>query len=281
MPPVPVIPRPPMSTSFGTLFTPKVQPGPKYFNDEHRQKVRKRTNIDRVSKIPMEAGNWAATLQLISSDFRRPGLAAVHLEEVISVGMTDQLNHLRAHYNNPHMGRVSDLASPLKDTTTNTTNPSTSTTTLLPHNAIVHPNPRDLPQSAYAFAKVLMDMRDACAEGTYPQSISLWEKLVTSFASLGLLHEALDTADMAAKSNTIYKRGNSSNGGKGKIVSGISKDTTQRMGRMLLPLAASQGKLQEARDIAQHFFHYVDCLLYTSDAADEEDSVDLGGRRII
>eukprot|EP00658_Telonema_sp_P-2_P076545 TRINITY_DN6720_c0_g1_i4.p1 TRINITY_DN6720_c0_g1~~TRINITY_DN6720_c0_g1_i4.p1 ORF type:complete len:103 (+),score=9.88 TRINITY_DN6720_c0_g1_i4:342-650(+) len=27
--------------------------------------------------------------------------------------------------------------------------------------------------------------------------------------------------------------------------------------------------------------HYYVCLLYTSDAADEEDSVDLGGRRII
>ena len=26
---------------------------------------------------------------------------------------------------------------------------------------------------------------------------------------------------------------------------------------------------------------YIYCLLYTSDAADEEDSVDLGGRRII
>ena len=26
---------------------------------------------------------------------------------------------------------------------------------------------------------------------------------------------------------------------------------------------------------------YISCLLYTSDAADEEDSVDLGGRRII
>ena len=26
---------------------------------------------------------------------------------------------------------------------------------------------------------------------------------------------------------------------------------------------------------------YENCLLYTSDAADEEDSVDLGGRRII
>ena len=32
-------------------------------------------------------------------------------------------------------------------------------------------------------------------------------------------------------------------------------------------------KLEEPIDIA--------CLLYTSDAADEEDSVDLGGRRII
>ena len=30
-----------------------------------------------------------------------------------------------------------------------------------------------------------------------------------------------------------------------------------------------------------HFAHTMDCLLYTSDAADEEDSVDLGGRRII
>ena len=28
-------------------------------------------------------------------------------------------------------------------------------------------------------------------------------------------------------------------------------------------------------------FRRYDCLLYTSDAADEEDSVDLGGRRII
>ena len=27
--------------------------------------------------------------------------------------------------------------------------------------------------------------------------------------------------------------------------------------------------------------YYKGCLLYTSDAADEEDSVDLGGRRII
>src|SRR5665648_436406 len=30
-----------------------------------------------------------------------------------------------------------------------------------------------------------------------------------------------------------------------------------------------------------HIELYVRCLLYTSDAADEEDSVDLGGRRII
>eukprot|EP00658_Telonema_sp_P-2_P038794 TRINITY_DN27769_c0_g1_i2.p1 TRINITY_DN27769_c0_g1~~TRINITY_DN27769_c0_g1_i2.p1 ORF type:complete len:100 (-),score=11.10 TRINITY_DN27769_c0_g1_i2:74-373(-) len=29
------------------------------------------------------------------------------------------------------------------------------------------------------------------------------------------------------------------------------------------------------------YHHNISCLLYTSDAADEEDSVDLGGRRII
>src|SRR5665648_1251890 len=33
--------------------------------------------------------------------------------------------------------------------------------------------------------------------------------------------------------------------------------------------------------VAIHADHYGICLLYTSDAADEEDSVDLGGRRII
>ena len=30
-----------------------------------------------------------------------------------------------------------------------------------------------------------------------------------------------------------------------------------------------------------HYYSVYTCLLYTSDAADEEDSVDLGGRRII
>src|SRR5665648_163576 len=35
--------------------------------------------------------------------------------------------------------------------------------------------------------------------------------------------------------------------------------------------------LHDLHDLAQH----ERCLLYTSDAADEEDSVDLGGRRII
>ena len=30
-----------------------------------------------------------------------------------------------------------------------------------------------------------------------------------------------------------------------------------------------------------HLVGYMDCLLYTSDAADERSSVDLGGRRII
>ena len=33
--------------------------------------------------------------------------------------------------------------------------------------------------------------------------------------------------------------------------------------------------------IYNRIFHYCRCLLYTSDAADERSSVDLGGRRII
>ena len=33
--------------------------------------------------------------------------------------------------------------------------------------------------------------------------------------------------------------------------------------------------------MAENTVSYIVCLLYTSDAADEEDSVDLGGRRII
>ena len=36
-----------------------------------------------------------------------------------------------------------------------------------------------------------------------------------------------------------------------------------------------------ANRLARHNDHYYPCLLYTSDAADERSSVDLGGRRII
>ena len=35
------------------------------------------------------------------------------------------------------------------------------------------------------------------------------------------------------------------------------------------------------KDLKDHLYPHNICLLYTSDAADEEDSVDLGGRRII
>ena len=41
------------------------------------------------------------------------------------------------------------------------------------------------------------------------------------------------------------------------------------------------GTLPIAIGSATRFIQYLPCLLYTSDAADEEDSVDLGGRRII
>src|SRR5665648_132942 len=39
--------------------------------------------------------------------------------------------------------------------------------------------------------------------------------------------------------------------------------------------------LKKVSSLSDPSFLSADCLLYTSDAADEEDSVDLGGRRII
>ena len=49
-------------------------------------------------------------------------------------------------------------------------------------------------------------------------------------------------------------------------------------------LGALQSHEREAgheRDDREHAVHVDGCLLYTSDAADERSSVDLGGRRII
>ena len=39
--------------------------------------------------------------------------------------------------------------------------------------------------------------------------------------------------------------------------------------------------IPNARVAVRHFVQFMICLLYTSDAADERSSVDLGGRRII
>ena len=43
----------------------------------------------------------------------------------------------------------------------------------------------------------------------------------------------------------------------------------------------SGGSLERMSIIALGVMPYITCLLYTSDAADERSSVDLGGRRII
>ena len=51
----------------------------------------------------------------------------------------------------------------------------------------------------------------------------------------------------------------------------------------IVPVGEDQTQHVEiCREIARTFNNrYGDCLLYTSDAADERSSVDLGGRRII
>ena len=48
----------------------------------------------------------------------------------------------------------------------------------------------------------------------------------------------------------------------------------------LRPVEADEQEVQVARELVHHHHLFV-CLLYTSDAADERSSVDLGGRRII
>eukprot|EP00656_Telonema_subtile_P051643 TRINITY_DN7005_c0_g1_i1.p1 TRINITY_DN7005_c0_g1~~TRINITY_DN7005_c0_g1_i1.p1 ORF type:complete len:406 (+),score=65.77 TRINITY_DN7005_c0_g1_i1:1189-2406(+) len=54
-----------------------------------------------------------------------------------------------------------------------------------------------------------------------------------------------------------------------------------RVSQQLLPTAAEK-KIEFILQRMYLLVHsYVDCLLYTSDAADEEDSVDLGGRRVL
>eukprot|EP00828_Plagiopyla_frontata_P007716 TRINITY_DN13712_c0_g1_i4.p2 TRINITY_DN13712_c0_g1~~TRINITY_DN13712_c0_g1_i4.p2 ORF type:complete len:178 (-),score=13.21 TRINITY_DN13712_c0_g1_i4:25-558(-) len=47
------------------------------------------------------------------------------------------------------------------------------------------------------------------------------------------------------------------------------------------PSAPTSGALIGSGDVPAHVLCVDTCLLYTSDAADEEDSVDLGGRRIV
>ena len=55
----------------------------------------------------------------------------------------------------------------------------------------------------------------------------------------------------------------------------MAKKMSIKRGAKMLGIENIKEKLEKAG------FEVIDCLLYTSDAADEEDSVDLGGRRII
>ena len=77
--------------------------------------------------------------------------------------------------------------------------------------------------------------------------------------------------------------------------SGISEDEFNLIAHFLRPVHFNKGAVVlEIGSVCAHAFHVTrgllrvatldkngDCLLYTSDAADERSSVDLGGRRII
>src|SRR5664279_58759 len=65
--------------------------------------------------------------------------------------------------------------------------------------------------------------------------------------------------------------------------------STRTVGHCIPAPASSKIAVDRMPATKQSIFHYLlkramkdsSCLLYTSDAADEEDSVDLGGRRIL
>ena len=59
----------------------------------------------------------------------------------------------------------------------------------------------------------------------------------------------------------------------------ISDETIEYVG-ILAKLELNEEEKEQAKKDMGAMLDYI-CLLYTSDAADEEDSVDLGGRRII
>src|SRR5665648_924172 len=61
----------------------------------------------------------------------------------------------------------------------------------------------------------------------------------------------------------------------------IPKTTVDLEGKKARQMLNLMEQLEEQDDVQKVYANFNICLLYTSDAADEEDSVDLGGRRII
>src|SRR5665648_1112279 len=63
----------------------------------------------------------------------------------------------------------------------------------------------------------------------------------------------------------------------------IFKDVPGMMKNIVITTNNIRNKLiaYGEKEVDRKVMTYIPCLLYTSDAADEEDSVDLGGRRII
>src|SRR5664279_2954379 len=94
------------------------------------------------------------------------------------------------------------------------------------------------------------------------------QRLLAAHASAHRVHAT--SCDMQPGAGALARRGHSS------VVRNLAWTSPRiQLEASALTLGVDDGEVSERRQVAPP------CLLYTSDAADEEDSVDLGGRRII
>src|SRR5665648_1296284 len=101
--------------------------------------------------------------------------------------------------------------------------------------------------------------------------------IIASMVVIGCGSKDAAPSPTASKSTVVIKLGHGQNldSAAQKSTVSFAEEVKQKTNGAVDVQVFPANQLGNERDLAEG------CLLYTSDAADEEDSVDLGGRRII